>query len=75
MINQKVLLRQLRKAGMYCEAANNGLEAVTRLRQVCATEGGIDAPFDVVLMDVSMPGENSQLPGSRSPRLPCLYPQ
>lgn len=63
MINQKVLLRQLRKAGMYCEAANNGLEAVTRLRQVCATEGGIDAPFDVVLMDVSMPSENSKFPG------------
>ncbi|KAI5449034.1 hypothetical protein NCC49_005647, partial [Naganishia albida] len=55
MINQKVLLRQLRKAGMECEAANNGLEAVNRLRQVCATEGAIDTPFDVVLMDISMP--------------------
>jgi CheY-like chemotaxis protein len=59
MINQKVLLRQLRKAGMECEAANNGLEAVNRLRQVAATESAIDAPFDVVLMDVSMPGRIS----------------
>lgn len=55
MINQKVLLRQLRKAGMECEAANNGQEAVNRLRQVSATQGAIDAPFDVVLMDVEMP--------------------
>jgi CheY-like chemotaxis protein len=56
MINQKVLLRQLRKAGMECEAANNGQEAVNRLRKVHATQGAIDKPFDVVLMDVSMPG-------------------
>lgn len=55
MINQKVLLRQLRKAGMICEAANNGQEAVNRIRQVCATEGAIDAPFNVVLMDLEMP--------------------
>ncbi|KAJ9099949.1 hypothetical protein QFC21_003957 [Naganishia friedmannii] len=55
MINQKVLLRQLRKAGMICEAANNGQEAVNRIRQVCATESAIDAPFDVVLMDLEMP--------------------
>ena len=40
---------------MECEAANNGQEALNRLRQVCATEGAIDAPFDVVLMDVEMP--------------------
>lgn len=45
---------------MECEAANNGQEAVNRLRQVHATQGAIDSPFDVVLMDVSMPGSYSK---------------
>lgn len=55
VINQKVLLRQLRKAGLTCESANDGLEALNRLKEVKATEGAIDKPFDVVLMDLEMP--------------------
>jgi len=57
MINQTILVRQLRKAGMTCEAANDGLQAINRLKEVCTTapNAAIDKPFDVVLMDLEMP--------------------
>lgn len=62
MINQKIILMQLRKNGITCEAANNGQEAVDRLRQVCGADhvpkAESEKPFDVVLLDLEMPGKS-----------------
>jgi CheY-like chemotaxis protein len=42
---------------MTCEVANNGLEALQRIRQLSSVDNKQDAkePFDVVLMDLEMP--------------------
>ena len=59
MINQTILLKQLRKRGIVAEAANHGQAALDRLRQVCSTavmpSSELDKPFDVVLLDLEMP--------------------
>ncbi|KAI8933831.1 hypothetical protein NX059_009533 [Plenodomus lindquistii] len=46
LINQKVLRKQLEKAGLKVEVANHGLEALDTLEK---------RSFDVVLMDLEMP--------------------
>jgi CheY-like chemotaxis protein len=46
IINQKVLSKQLKKAGCNVEVANHGLEALESLEKKA---------FDIVLMDVEMP--------------------
>ncbi|KAH9863716.1 hypothetical protein J1614_009648 [Plenodomus biglobosus] len=46
LINQKVLGKQLKKAGLEVEVANHGLEALDTLEK---------QSFDVVLMDLEMP--------------------
>jgi len=59
LINQTVLMRQLRHVGLTCEVASNGLEALEKIRAVSRTD--LDAseergqPFDCVLMDLEMP--------------------
>lgn len=77
LINQTVLMRQLKHVGLttegqfetsaYCTArwlmaddsvANNGLEALQKIRKVSATDGSASGqPFDCVIMDLEMPGE------------------
>jgi hypothetical protein len=57
LINQTVLLRQLKHVGLTCEVANNGLEALEKIRKVASVEGAVGKPFDCVLMDLEMPGE------------------
>lgn len=51
MLNQKLLHRQLTKAGIETIVANNGLEAIDKLLQ-SAKEG---RPLNVCLMDLEMP--------------------
>ncbi|CED85098.1 histidine kinase [Phaffia rhodozyma] len=51
-VNQKVLRRQLNKAKITCEVANNGQEGVD---MVFASMGNGKQTFDAVLMDVNMP--------------------
>jgi signal transduction histidine kinase/CheY-like chemotaxis protein len=46
IVNQKVAVRTLQKAGFRCEVAANGLEAVRAVEQMA---------FDIVLMDCQMP--------------------
>ncbi len=46
IVNQKVAVRTLQKAGFRCEVAANGLEAVRAVE---------DMAFDIVLMDCQMP--------------------
>jgi CheY-like chemotaxis protein len=56
LVNQRVLMKQLRRNGMIVEAANHGGEALEALQKTTAwqrtTEG---RRFDVVLMDLEMP--------------------
>lgn len=65
LINRNLLVKQLEKRGATVEALEHGQAAVDRLRQVCGT-GSVsvreqDQPFDVVLMDVEMPGKQTYL--------------
>lgn len=46
LVNQKVLLRLLKRLGYEADVANNGLEAVEAVRQTA---------YDVILMDIQMP--------------------
>ena len=46
VVNQRVAIALLQKAGVRCEVASNGQEAVTALETM---------PFDMVLMDCQMP--------------------
>ena len=45
-VNQKVAVGILKKMGLSCEIAGNGLEAVAKLEK---------EQFDIVLMDIQMP--------------------
>ena len=47
LVNQKVAMRMLGKMGYEADVANNGQEAIQALRKT---------PYDVILMDVLMPG-------------------
>ncbi|WVQ95071.1 hypothetical protein IAU59_002164 [Kwoniella sp. CBS 9459] len=56
LINQTVLARQLKHVGFQCQVANNGLEALKKIRKVSALDGSAEGqPFDCVLMDLEMP--------------------
>lgn len=61
LINQTVLKRQLTKAGMTCDVAGNGEEALKLLRKRLRPVSPSSAPkssegaYDVVLMDLEMP--------------------
>lgn len=50
LINQKVLDRQLRKAGIIAQIASDGAEAIEKIEASIAEA----APFKVVLMDLEM---------------------
>ncbi|WVQ79030.1 hypothetical protein IAT38_001122 [Cryptococcus sp. DSM 104549] len=59
IINQTVLKRQLVKAGLTCDVANNGLEALNLIREA-HRQARRDRPnrkrlYDVVVMDLEMP--------------------
>ncbi|WWC60138.1 uncharacterized protein I303_102702 [Kwoniella dejecticola CBS 10117] len=68
IINQTVLKRQIVKAGLTCDVANNGLEALNLIREAhrqWKRAGGsltgdssakrVKKPYDVILMDLEMP--------------------
>ncbi|ORX36287.1 hypothetical protein BD324DRAFT_628177 [Kockovaella imperatae] len=59
IINQTVLKRQIIKAGLSCDVANNGLEALNLIREADrqAKRGGPrkKKPYNVILMDLEMP--------------------
>jgi CheY-like chemotaxis protein len=79
LINQTVLMRQLKHVGLTTEGesgllrsleadmeksgadvsvANNGLEALEKIRKCSKTDGSASGqPFDCVIMDLEMPGE------------------
>jgi CheY-like chemotaxis protein len=72
LVNQTVAVRTLNKMGLAAESAHNGSEALEKLKE---------GAFDLVLMDVQMPGmdgiETTQVIRSReaeegSPRLPII---
>ena len=57
IVNQKVLAKQLRKAGCVVSTADNGLFALTELRKTAYyTPGGV--PLSIILMDWEMPEMN-----------------
>ncbi|WVR03976.1 hypothetical protein IAU60_000975 [Kwoniella sp. DSM 27419] len=58
IINQTVLKRQIVKAGLTCDVANNGLEALNLVREAhrqARRGANRQRPYDVVLMDLEMP--------------------
>jgi two-component system sensor histidine kinase/response regulator len=54
--NRQILLAQLAGAGMTCETATDGLEAMARLE--AAARAG--RPFEVAVLDLHMPGMNGE---------------
>ena len=54
LVNQKVMDRQLRKAGYQVHLANHGVEALEHIRRstYCRLDG---VPLDIVFMDIEMP--------------------
>jgi two-component system, sensor histidine kinase len=55
-LNRKMLLKCLRSEGHICLEAVDGLDAVTAVKKrIDYTNGGLGAPFDVILMDFVMP--------------------
>ena len=52
LINQAVARKMLTSLGMTCEVASNGEEAVQAVEASQRPQG---CPFDIVLMDMSMP--------------------
>ncbi|AFR96575.2 hypothetical protein C343_04702 [Cryptococcus neoformans C23] len=56
LINQTVLARQLKHCNLTCDVANDGLEALEKIRKVSSIENESDGQaFDCVLMDLEMP--------------------
>nr|XP_031864018.1 uncharacterized protein CI109_000662 [Kwoniella shandongensis]KAA5531090.1 hypothetical protein CI109_000662 [Kwoniella shandongensis] len=56
LINQTVLARQLKHCNLTCDVANNGLEALEKIRGASSLERSSKVqPFDCVLMDLEMP--------------------
>ncbi|WVQ81842.1 hypothetical protein IAT38_003969 [Cryptococcus sp. DSM 104549] len=56
LINQTVLARQLKHCNLTCDVANNGLEALEKIRKVSSIGVHSEEPaFDCVLMDLEMP--------------------
>jgi CheY-like chemotaxis protein len=51
VINQKVLDRQLRKAGITADIASDGAEAIEKI----VNKATLDAPYSCVLLDINMP--------------------
>lgn len=49
LINQQILLRYLQNAGHFCTVASNGLEALEQYQKF---------KFDLIFMDIEMPGMN-----------------
>jgi len=49
VINQQILLRYLQNAGHFCTVASNGLEALEQFQKF---------KFDLIFMDIEMPGMN-----------------
>jgi CheY-like chemotaxis protein len=57
IVNQKVLAKQLKKAGCVVTTADNGLYALTELKKtLCCTPDG--TPLSIILMDWEMPEMN-----------------
>ncbi|KAK6857823.1 hypothetical protein PG995_005522 [Apiospora arundinis] len=56
LVNQTVLVKQLKKAGIGVDAANDGLEALAFLDQTTYRRGAADGrKLSVILMDLEMP--------------------
>lgn len=56
LVNQKVLRKQLTKAGCVVHVANHGLEALENLEKSNLWKNNVDGhALDVVLMDLEMP--------------------
>ena len=60
LVNQKVLSKQLLKAGCTVHLANHGQEALDQLRSstLWSANNAIGIPLNVILMDVEMPVMN-----------------
>lgn len=57
LVNQKVMSKQLERAGYSVHVANHGAEALSHIlaSRFCKSAAAGGAPLDVVLMDVEMP--------------------
>ena len=55
IINQKIVFRKLETHGFNVTTANNGREAVDRMREAPKQSSGARGAFDIILMDQEMP--------------------
>lgn len=55
LINQKVMRKQLLRAGFQVAVANHGKEALECIYPTSSPHQNLPPPFDVILMDVEMP--------------------